>query len=74
MMDDIPVPKEYLEQIANLRFPPETDARLQHLMDVNNEGNLNEQESSELEAYVRMNELLSILKGRAMIMLRRKLQ
>ena len=72
MMDDIPVPKSFLEEIVAMKFPEETDERLQHLMDKNNEGELNEIERTEFKAYVRISELMSLLKARAYLLLGRR--
>jgi hypothetical protein len=59
-------PGELLEAMAGLRFPPKTDARLQRLMDRNNEGVLTEQEREELESLVELSEEMSLLRARAL--------
>ena len=71
-MEMIPAPRELLEQAADLRFDPVTDARLQHLMERHNFGELNEAERQELAGYVAMNQRMSIIRGLALVVLGRK--
>jgi hypothetical protein len=72
-MELLPTPKDLLEQMAELRFDADTDARLQELMDRNNFGELSESERAELARYAALNQQMTIIRGRAMIVLGRKL-
>lgn len=40
-----------LEKVADMRFPDSTVARIQHLMELNNDGQLFESRQAELELY-----------------------
>ena len=61
----------YLEQLALERFPPEVDGRLQELMDRNNFGELDEVEKAELTEWVELSQELSLVRGRALLLLKR---
>lgn len=61
----ITAPVDWVESVGNLRFPPKADARLQYLMDRNNEGLLTEGERDELEALVELSEKLSLVRAEA---------
>jgi len=63
---EIAFPKEFVETLCQLRFPQETDAVLQNLMDRNTEGKLSEQERRELEALVELNGTLSLIRAKAL--------
>ena len=63
------IPIELLEEVARLVFPPATQEALGRLMDKTNEGLLSEEEREELQALVDLNELVSLLKGRAKLSL-----
>jgi hypothetical protein len=71
-MEMVPTPRQLLEQVADLRFDPVIDARLQELMERHNFGKLNETERKELAGYVALNEQMSIVRGQAMLVLGRK--
>jgi hypothetical protein len=71
-MEMIPAARHVLEQVADLKIDPETDARLQELMDRNNFGELNGTELGELKRIVAANQQLSILRAQAMLVLGRK--
>jgi hypothetical protein len=71
-MEMVPTPRELLEQMADLRFDPGTEARLEDLMDRNNFGELNEAEREELARYVALNQRMSIIRGQAMLVLGRQ--
>jgi hypothetical protein len=73
-MDMVPTPRELLEQMADLRFDPEDNERLQILMDRNNFGELTEAEQKELARYVALNQRMSIIRGQAMLVLGRKFE
>jgi len=67
-------PRDALEAAAALRFPTETDARLQELMDRNTEGRLTPDESKELASLAAMSETLSLVRGKALLVLGHQLQ
>ena len=55
--------------ILDLDYPPQDHARVAELAAKSNEGNLTEQERDELESYVFVGDLLSMLKSKARISL-----
>jgi len=67
-------PTAILEELCESRFPERADARIQHLMDRNNEGLLTPEEREELEAFVELSEKLSMLRAGALIALGRSPQ
>jgi hypothetical protein len=67
----ISVPEEWVESVSELKFPASTDARLQWLMDRNNDKGLDADERLELKALVEMSEELSLVRARAMQFLNR---
>jgi hypothetical protein len=69
---EVAFPREFVETLCQLRFPQETDALLQDLMDRNTEGTLSEHERRELEALVELNETLSLIRAKALQSLGRK--
>jgi hypothetical protein len=71
-MPTVEAPLEMVEGLAELRFPPKTDALLQRLMDRNTEGQLTEAERIELEALVELSERLTLLRAQALRVLGRK--
>jgi hypothetical protein len=62
-------PVQWVEAIGRLRLPGRSDARLQTLMDRNNEGQLTAEERSELEALVELSESLALVRGEALLLL-----
>ena len=72
MSATIDAPQQWVENIAMLRLPEQTDRRLQQLMDRNNEGLLTEQEQAELEALAELSEQLSLVRAEALHLLGRK--
>jgi hypothetical protein len=68
----IQAPLEMVEAVAALRLPPRTDARLQALMDRNNEGSLTPAERDDLEALVELSETISLIRAQALRLLGRK--
>ena len=68
----IQTPVDLVEAIADLRFPPKSDRRLQALMDRNTEGGLTPAEREELEALVELSEMMSLVRARALHLLGRK--
>lgn len=67
----IEAPVEFFESLGTLRFPPKTDARLQELMDRNNDGLLADSERGELDALVELSETMSLFRAQALSYLRR---
>lgn len=74
MSTTIDAPLEWVETIGGLRLPPKTDARLQELMDRNNDGLLSEAERADLESLVELSERLSLVRAEALHLLGRKPQ
>lgn len=70
MSQTIEIPLELLEEVAQLEFPASTQQTLERLMDRHNEGLLTLEEREELRALVDLNERVSLLKGRAKLLLR----
>lgn len=68
----IEAPRDFVESLADLKFPPKTDAWLQNLMDRNNEGRLSALERNELEALVELSETMSLYRAKALQLLGRK--
>ncbi len=66
MGDEIMIPREMMEELVTLRFPPKADKRLQDLMDRNNDGQLTQDERDELESLVEMSESISLMRAKAM--------
>lgn len=65
MVAVIETPLELIESIADMRFPPMTDARLQRLMDRNTNGELTPEERTELESLVELSECISLVRAKA---------
>lgn len=65
-------PRELVQSFADLRLPPRTDAKLQTLMDRNNEGVLTPTEREDLETLVELSESLSLLRAGALRALGRR--
>jgi hypothetical protein len=63
-------PLELAETVAALRLTPKAEQRLQELMDRNTNGLLTETERAELEALVEMSENISLLRAKALQILR----
>lgn len=71
MSATIDAPLEWVETVGQLRLPSRADARMQELMDRNNEGDLSAVERAELESLVELSERLSIVRGEALLLLGR---
>lgn len=69
MSATIEAPVDLVETVAHLRLPPKEDARLQGLMDANNNGTLSEAEREQLASLVEWSESLSLLRARALRLL-----
>jgi hypothetical protein len=67
----VEAPRDLVESLADMRFPPKADARLQQLMDRNTEGRLTPGERDELEALVELSETMALFRARAMRLLGR---
>ena len=72
MTADIESPTAVLEEVADLSFPPETEARMTWLMDRNSEGLLTPTERDELAALVHWGHRISLLRARALFVLGRR--
>jgi hypothetical protein len=66
MSSTISAPTEWVETIGELRLRSKTDARLQQLMDRNNEGQLSSVERDGLAALVELSERLSRVRAEAL--------
>ena len=71
MSDVISAPEDWIESISELQFPESTDARLQTLMDRNNDGELTAEELKELTALVDLSEQISLVRAEAFHLLQR---
>jgi hypothetical protein len=69
---EVPLPSDFVESLSKLRFPAQTDERLQLLMDRNTEGLLSAQERNELESLVELSQTMSLIRARALQSLGRK--
>jgi len=69
----IEAPRDFLESLAEFRFPPQTDLLLQDLMNRNTEGRLSATERAELEALVELSESMSLYRAKALQLLGRRL-
>lgn len=65
-------PQDLVEAVASLRIPLRIDSRMQYLMDHNNDGSLNADGRTELEALVELSENIALLRARALKLLGRK--
>jgi len=72
MIADSESPTAVLEDVADLSFPPETEARMTWLMDRNSEGALTATEHDELTALVNWGHRISLLRARALFVLGRR--
>jgi hypothetical protein len=72
-METIATPVEFVTSVAEFRFSPKLNTKLQDLMDRNTEGPLSEAEREELEALVELSETMSLLRGEALKVLGRNL-
>lgn len=70
-METIATPVELVTSLAEFRFSPKLNARLQDLMERNTEGQLAAAEREELEALVELSETIAILRGEALQVLGR---
>jgi hypothetical protein len=60
------LPRETIESAAELRLPPATDRRLQHLMDLNSDGQLTPDQREELASLVELSQSISLLRAKAL--------
>lgn len=72
MIADGESPTAVLEEVADLNFPPETEARMTWLMDRNSDGALTATERDELTALVNWGHRISLLRARALLVLGRR--
>jgi hypothetical protein len=71
-MNALPALVDFVEAVANMRFPPKVNARLQDLMDRNTNGQLATTEREELAALAAVSEEMSLIRGQAFVLLGRK--
>lgn len=71
MSSVVEAPINLIESVADLRFPPRADARVQALMDRNTNGQLSPDEKAELEAWVEVSENIALVRARALRVLGR---
>lgn len=64
---------ELVTSVAEFRFSPKLNTKLQALMDRNIEGDLSAAEREELEALVELSETIALLRGEALKVLGRSL-
>ncbi len=72
MIAEAESPTDLLKDVADLSFPPETEARMTWLMDRNTEGLLTPSEREELAALVKWGHRISLLRAKALLILGRK--
>jgi hypothetical protein len=70
-METIPTPLQLVTSLAEFRFSPKLNAKLQDLMERNTEGQLSAADREELEALVELSETIAILRGEALQVLGR---
>ena len=70
MSATVEAPVDLVESVAHLRLPPQEDRRLQELMDANTNGSLTAAEREQLTSLVEWSESLSLLRARALRLLR----
>ena len=68
----IQAPLDLMEEVAALRLPEKADKLLQDLMDRNNNGQLSDEERSELEALVELSQTLALVRAKVLRLLGRK--
>lgn len=62
----VEAPLQWVEWLSDLKFPAQTDQRLQELMERHNEGDLTEGEKAELQSLVQLSEQLSLVRSEAL--------
>ena len=70
-METIAAPLQLVTSLAEFRFSPKLNAKLQNLMERNTEGQLSTAEREELEALVELSETIALLRGEALQVLGR---
>jgi hypothetical protein len=71
-MNALPELVNFVEAVANMRFPAKANERLRDLMDRNNDGQLSSSEREELAALAAVSEEMSLIRGQAFVLLGRK--
>lgn len=69
MPQQISAPTEWVEAISELTIPDKMNGRLQHLMDLNTEGQLSPEERDELSCLVELSERISLVRANALVLL-----
>jgi hypothetical protein len=70
-MNGLPALIDFVESVANMRFAPNVNARLQELMDRNTNGQLTASEKEELATLAAVSEQMSLIRGQAFVLLGR---
>lgn len=65
-MNNLPDLVSFVDDLTDIRFSPAMNARVQHLMDLNNDGKLSAAEREELESLVDWSEQISLVRARAL--------
>jgi hypothetical protein len=65
----VEAPVEMMEAVAALRLPAKADQRLHDLMDRNTNGALTSTERDELEGFVELSEMISLVRAQALQLL-----
>jgi hypothetical protein len=68
-MNMIEAPLDWVKSVGELRLPSKADQRLQSLMDRHNDGQLDEFETTDLEALIELSEQLSLVRAEALHLL-----
>jgi len=71
-MNALPELVNFVEEVANMRFPPDANSRVQDLMDRNNEGLLSAPEREELASLAAISEQFSLIRAHAFLLLGKK--
>jgi hypothetical protein len=74
MTEVIQAPVQMVQSVADLRLPPQSDSRLQLLMDRNTEGALTPEEREELAALAELSETIALVRAQALHLLGRQPQ
>lgn len=74
MAEVIEVPVDFVQDVAQLRLPPPFDRQMQFLMDLNTDGELTADALDQLSSLVEWSESVSLLRARAMHLLREQVQ
>jgi len=71
-MNNLPDLVSFVDGLTNIRFSPAMNTRIQHLMDLNNEGKLSAEDREELESLVDWSEQISLVRAGAFQLMGKK--